>query len=66
MTGQLFFPDDVSDAVYTGIAPYSARGSEGRTGNERDGIAQRAGAAAVASVEELAEAYLVQLIIGVA
>jgi protocatechuate 3,4-dioxygenase beta subunit len=66
MTGQLFFPDDVSDAVYAGVAPYNSRSAEGRTGNERDGIAQRAGAAAVASVEELPEAYLVQLIIGVA
>jgi protocatechuate 3,4-dioxygenase beta subunit len=66
MTGQIFFPDEVSDTVYSAVAPYNSRSAEGRTGNERDGIARQAGAAAVASVESLPEAYIVQMIIGVA
>jgi protocatechuate 3,4-dioxygenase beta subunit len=65
LTGQLFFPDDVSDAVYGKAAPYNARTDTGRTRNEGDGIARRAGTAAMATVEELPDAYLVQMIIGV-
>jgi protocatechuate 3,4-dioxygenase beta subunit len=63
LTGQLFFPDDVSDRVYA-TAPYSAAGERDRR-NDNDGIAQRAGERSVASVEELPEGYLVQLILGV-
>lgn len=65
LTGQLFFPDDVSSRVYSTIEAYGARGDAGRTFNARDGIAQRAGGSAVAEVEELPEGYIVQLIIGV-
>jgi hypothetical protein len=64
MTGQLFFPDDVSDRVYASVAPYATQGKRDRR-NDNDGIARRAGATAVAEVEELADAYLVQMIIGV-
>lgn len=66
LTGQLFFPDEVSQQVYTTAAAYSARGGAQDTTNANDGIARRAGDASVAVVEELPEAYLVQLIIGVA
>jgi protocatechuate 3,4-dioxygenase beta subunit len=65
LTGQLFFPDDVSQRVYGSVAPYSARGGTQDTLNSDDGIARRAGEASVAAVEELPDAYLVQMIIGV-
>lgn len=65
LTGQLFFPDEVSDQVYAGIAPYNERGDTRRATNDNDGIALRAGSASIASVEELPEAFLVQMIIGV-
>ena len=65
LTGQLFFPDDVSDSVYAAVAPYNARGARDRR-NDNDGIALRAGAASIASVEEIPDAYEVRMIIGVA
>lgn len=65
LTGQLFFPDEVSDRVYAAIAPYNERGGTRDRRNDTDGIARQAGAASVASIEEIADAYLVQLIIGV-
>ena len=65
LTGQLFFPDDVSQRVYTSVAPYSERGGTQDTLNSNDGIARRAGDASVATVEELPDSYLVQMIIGV-
>ncbi len=65
LTGQLFFPDEVSERVYATVAPYTER--TGRdTLNDGDGIARQAGPASVAEVEELPEAYLVQMIVGVA
>ncbi len=65
LTGQLFFPDEVSERVYATVAPYTER--TGRdTFNDGDGIARQAGPASVAEVEELPEAYLVQMIVGVA
>lgn len=63
LTGQLFFPDDVSDRVYATVAPYNAREERDRR-NDNDGIAQRAGLAAVAEVDEIPDAYLVRMIIG--
>lgn len=66
LTGQIFFPDDVSDQVYASIAPYNERGQERDTFNDDDRIAQRATDASVAAVEEGADGYRAQLIIGVA
>lgn len=63
LTGQLFFPDDVSDRVYA-APPYNERQGRRMT-NDRDGIAQRAGKTAVAAVEDASDGVLVQLIIGV-
>ena len=65
LTGQLFFPDEVSEKVYASIAPYTERSGRD-TFNDTDGIARQAGTASVAEVEELPEAYLAQMIIGVA
>jgi protocatechuate 3,4-dioxygenase beta subunit len=64
LTGQLFFPDEVSEAVYATAAPYNER--PGRdTFNDNDSLARRAGERSVASVAEASEGYLAQLIIGV-
>jgi protocatechuate 3,4-dioxygenase beta subunit len=67
LTGQMFFPDDFSRAVYTGLAPYNARALEGATFNDRDGIARRAGASALAGITRSggrAEAALVVAVAG--
>jgi protocatechuate 3,4-dioxygenase beta subunit len=64
VTGQIFFPDDVSDAVYAAGTPYSARGGSG-TYNTNDGIARQAGAASVAEVTSISEGYDVAMIIGI-
>lgn len=66
LTGQIFFPDEVSDRVYSTAAPYTERGAKRDTSNDNDRIAQQATGASVASVEEAAGSYLAQLIIGVA
>jgi protocatechuate 3,4-dioxygenase beta subunit len=64
LTGQLFFPDEVSETVYAAVAPYNERPRRD-TFNGNDGIARRAGERSVASVEAQPEGYLVQLIVGV-
>ncbi len=66
LTGQIFFPDALSQHIYETVAPYTGRGSDRAVLNATDGIARRAGPASVASVTELEERYLVALIIGVA
>ena len=58
------FPDEVSDRVYSTVAPYSERARRDTT-NDNDRIAQQATGASVASVEEAAGGYLAQLIIGI-
>jgi protocatechuate 3,4-dioxygenase beta subunit len=65
LTGQIFFPEDVSTKVYSTVVPYSERGAERDTLNANDNIAQQAGEASVATVNEAADGYLVALIIGV-
>ena len=65
VTGQIFFPDEVSDQVYSTVAPYSARDGQAMS-NDRDGIARQTGPASVASVEQAPEAYTAALVIGVA
>lgn len=66
LTGQLFFPDEVSREVYTTIEPYSARGVEGATFNDRDGIARRAGPAALSAVVRESGGLDAAIVIGIA
>lgn len=66
MTGQLFFPDELSNQIYATVAPYSERGEERDTFNDNDRIAQRATSASVATMAQRDGGYLAQLIIGVA
>jgi len=63
LTGQIFFPDAVSEDVYA--SPAYSRPGRRDTLNGNDGIARRAGSAAMAQVESGEEAYLVSMIIGV-
>jgi len=65
LTSQLFFPDGVSEALYRRAAPYAERGAPD-TPNARDGIARRAGAAAVGQVEGDAMGMRVVLVLGIA
>lgn len=50
LTGQVFFDDTLSDAIYAEHDAYEGRGARDRR-NDRDGIARQAGAAAVARLE---------------
>lgn len=64
LTGQIFFPDEISEQVYATVAPYADR--PGRdTFNDADRIAQQAGAASVASIEQTPEAYTAALVVGI-
>lgn len=65
MTGQIFFEDRLSDQVYAEVEPYSDRKTPRDTVNTNDRIAQRAGGASTASVEELPEQLVASMIIGV-
>jgi protocatechuate 3,4-dioxygenase beta subunit len=66
LTGQIFFPDEISNQVYATVAPYNERGEERDTFNDGDSIAQQATEASVATIEEEPDGFLAQLIIGVA
>ena len=55
-TSQLFFDDDLSHAVYTSAAPYTARGPQNVT-NTRDGIYRRGGSDLLLAVAETDEGY---------
>ncbi|CCV09850.1 intradiol ring-cleavage dioxygenase [Mesorhizobium sp. STM 4661] len=65
MTGQLFFPDSLSEQIFTTVAPYNDRSGKRDTLNARDGIARRAGPLSQAAVREVAEAYQALLIVAV-
>jgi len=65
LTGQIFFPDEVSEQVYATVAPYNQRSARRDTTNQNDRIAQQATAASVAGIDVAADGYLAQLIIGV-
>lgn len=65
LTGQIFFPDALSQYLYENTEPYKTRGSDRDTLNGNDNIAAQSTRAAFAYVKELEEAYLVAMIIGV-
>jgi protocatechuate 3,4-dioxygenase beta subunit len=64
LTGQIFFPDALSAAVYGSSAPYSARGGPDTT-NAEDGIARRACEASMASIKQVPDGYEAAMVIGV-
>jgi protocatechuate 3,4-dioxygenase beta subunit len=65
LTGQIFFPDALSQFLYENVEPYKARGSDRDTLNANDTIAAQATRASFAYVKELADQYLVAMIVGV-
>jgi protocatechuate 3,4-dioxygenase beta subunit len=65
LTGQLFFPDALSEFIYLNAEPYNARTELRDTLNANDSIATQATRASFAYVKELADAYHVAMIIGV-
>jgi protocatechuate 3,4-dioxygenase beta subunit len=65
LTGQIFFPDALSDSIYLNVAPYNDRAGTRDTLNSNDNIAARATSASFAFIKELDEEYLVAMIIGV-
>ncbi|WP_068305520.1 intradiol ring-cleavage dioxygenase [Pararhodobacter sp. CCB-MM2] len=64
LTGQIFFPDALSQYLYENVEPYQ-RDATRDTYNGNDGIAQQATRASYAALTEGAETYLAQMIIGV-
>lgn len=65
MTGQMFFPDSLSEQIFTTVAPYTDRSGRRDTSNARDGIARRAGPLSQAALREVADAYQALMIIAV-
>lgn len=65
LTGQIFFPDALSQFLYENVEPYKARGSDRDTLNANDNIASQATRASFAYIKELADRYLVAMIVGV-
>ncbi|MEO5807794.1 intradiol ring-cleavage dioxygenase [Devosia sp.] len=65
LTGQIFFPDALSEYIYLNVPPYSDRGAERDTLNSNDNIAAQATRASFAYVKEMEAEYLVAMIIGV-
>ena len=66
LTGQMFFPDEVSRQIYADVAPYNSRPVEGATFNERDGIARRAGQLAIAETTWMGGGFDAALVVAVA
>ncbi len=64
LTSQLFFPDSASATVYDNARAYSGRGRQDRS-NAADGIARRAGTAAVAAVSGSTSALEAALVVGI-
>ncbi|CAN7213702.1 intradiol ring-cleavage dioxygenase [Mesorhizobium amorphae] len=65
MTGQLFFPDGLSDQIFATVSPYNDRPGKRDTSNARDGIARRAGPLSQAALREAADAYRALLVVAV-
>lgn len=65
LTGQIFFPDALSEYLYLNVAPYNERSAARDTLNSTDGIAAQATRASFAYIKELADRYLAAMIIGV-
>jgi protocatechuate 3,4-dioxygenase beta subunit len=64
LTGQIFFDEALNDAVYASVPAY-ARTATRTTLNANDGIAQQAGPASIATVDQNGAAYVAALIVGV-
>ena len=65
LTGQIFFPDALSQYLYDNVPPYNDRASARDTVNANDHIAEDAGEGAYAAVREASDRYVATLVIGV-
>lgn len=66
LTGQMYFPDALSEYIFTNIAPYNTRSAKRDTLNSTDWIAGTDGDhISFVSVREESDAYVASLIIGV-
>lgn len=65
LTGQIFFPDALSEYIFLNVAPYNDRAGTRDTLNSNDSIAAQSTRAAYAFIKELDEEYLAAMIIGV-
>jgi protocatechuate 3,4-dioxygenase beta subunit len=65
LTGQIFFPDALSEFIYSTVPPYADRKAVRDTLNDADFIAKQATRASYAFIKEEDDAYLVSLIVGV-
>lgn len=65
MTGQMFFPDDVSDRIFAGVVPYNGRRGKRDTMNADDGILRRAGTGVESRVRRIASAYEAAMIVAI-
>jgi protocatechuate 3,4-dioxygenase beta subunit len=64
LTGQIFFPEDLNNAIYASHPDYVRTATRG-TFNANDGIARQAGEASIAAMTQDGETYLAQLIVGI-
>jgi protocatechuate 3,4-dioxygenase beta subunit len=65
LTGQVFFPDALSEYLYRNVPPYSSRSVKRDTSNDADNIAKQATEASFAYVRERTDSYLAAMVIGV-
>jgi protocatechuate 3,4-dioxygenase beta subunit len=66
LTGQLYFPDALSEYIYTAVTPYTERSSKRDTLNSTDFIAQGDKEnASFLAIKEEADAYVASVVIGV-
>lgn len=65
MTGQMFFPDDLSDHIFATLRPYSERQRRRDTLNADDRILADAGPSAQSAVREAAKNYEALMIVAI-
>lgn len=65
MTGQLYFPDTLSEKLYASALPYRNRTAKRDTFNESDRLARRAGPGTEATLREILPAYEALLVVAV-
>lgn len=65
LTGQIYFPDEVSAAVYRDLAPYRDRPGRQDTTNRNDGLFRRGGEATIATLTEDTGRFQAALTLGI-
>ncbi len=67
LTGQIYFPDALSEYIYKNAAPYKTRKRGRDTSNSSDGVLRMSGGGheSFCSIKEEADHYLASLVIGV-